>query len=72
MRNELQRHKKSDKIKWALTGVGFALVIVMIAGLCLQIFGKGKTKPSEWFNKTETEQTETLPDGGESTEIEKE
>ena len=69
MKNELQRHKNSDKIKWALTCAGFALVLVMIAGLCLQIFGKGKTKPSEWFNKSETEQTDTLPDDG-NTEIE--
>ena len=50
---ELKRHKKSDKIKWVLTGVAFVLVFVMLVGMCLQLFGKGKVKPSEWFNKTE-------------------
>lgn len=64
MRNELQKHKKSDRIKWALTSVGFVLAFVLIAGLCLQLFGTGKTKPSEWFKKSDMEQTQTLPDDG--------
>ena len=67
MRNELQRHKRSDKVKWVLTGIMFFLAFVMIAGLFLQVFGTGKTKPSEWFKKQDTEQTEQLPaEGGES------
>lgn len=57
MKNELQRHKKSDKIKWVLTGISFFLVFVLIAGVCMQIFGTGKVQPSEWFKKNETEQT---------------
>ncbi len=55
--NELRRHKKSDKIKWVFTGVAFLLVFVMLVGMCLQLFGTGKIKPSEWFKKDETEQT---------------
>ena len=55
--NELKRHKKSDKIKWVFTGIAFVLVFVMIIGMCLQLFGTGKQKPSEWFKKSETEQT---------------
>ena len=67
MRNELQRHKRSDKVKWVLTGIMFFLVFVMIAGLALQVFGTGKTKPSEWFKKQDSEQTEQLPaEGGEN------
>jgi len=66
--NELNMHKKSDKIKWALTGIAFLLVFAMLMGICLQLFGTGKQKPSEWFKKPETEQTTpTTPDnGGES------
>lgn len=55
--NEFKRHKKSDKIKWVFTGIAFVLVFVMIIGMCLQLFGTGKQKPSEWFKKPETEQT---------------
>lgn len=67
MRNELQRHKRSDKVKWVLTGIMFLLAFVMIAGLILQVFGTGKAKPSEWFKKSDSEQTEQLPaEGGEN------
>lgn len=58
MKNELQKHKTSDKIKWAFTFVAFVLVFVMFAGLCMQLFGTGKVKPSEWFKKSESESTE--------------
>ena len=50
---ELQSHKKSDKIKWVITGVAFLLAFVIIVGLCMQLFGKGKVKPSEWLSKPE-------------------
>ena len=61
--NEFNRHKKSDKIKWVFTGVAFLLVFVMLVGMCLQLFGTGKQKPSEWFRKSETEQiTAATPD----------
>ena len=61
MRNELQRHKRSDKVKWVFTGIMFILAFVMIAGLALQVFGTGKAKPSEWFKKDEqAEQTAML------------
>lgn len=53
MKNELQRHKKSDSVKWALTAIAFILVAVLLVGLCLQVFGNGKLKPSEWFKKSE-------------------
>lgn len=67
MRNELQRHKRSDKVKWVLTGIMFFLAFIMIAGLILQVFGTGKAKPSEWFKKSDSEQTEQLPaEGGEN------
>lgn len=62
--NELNRHKKSDKIKWAFTGIAFVLVFVLLTGVCLQIFGTGKQKPSEWFKKPDTEQTQPKEDSG--------
>lgn len=54
---DLNRHKKSDKVKWVLSGIAFFLVIITIVGMCMQIWGKGKVKPSEWFKHEETEQT---------------
>lgn len=61
--NELNKHKKSDKIKWTFTGIAFVLVFVMLAGVCLQVFGKDKWKPTEWFEKTDMEQpTPEIPD----------
>ena len=49
MKNELKRHKNSDRIKWGLTASAFVFVAVLLVGLCLQVFGHGKAKPSEWF-----------------------
>lgn len=57
--NELNQHKRSDKIKWIFTGAAFLLIFVMLAGICLQVFGNGKIKPSEWGKKTDTEQSQT-------------
>ena len=55
--NDFYRHKKSDKIKWVLTGIAFVLVFVFLAGLCMQLFGNDKIKPANWFKKPDTEQT---------------
>ncbi len=53
MKNELREHKKSDKIKWVFTVIAFILIAVFLVGLCLQIFGTGKQKPSEWVKPAE-------------------
>lgn len=50
----LSSHVKSDKFKWFITFVSIILLSVMIVGLSLQLFGQGKMKPSEWFNKSDT------------------
>ncbi len=63
-RHELQRHKKSDKIKWIATGVAFLLVALILVGVCLQLFGKGKAKPSEWFAKDKSQSEQTPKDNG--------
>lgn len=42
-----------NSTKWALMSVALFLAFVMIAGLCLQVFGTGKVKPSEWFKHEE-------------------
>ncbi len=56
--SELKRHKRSDAIKWTATAIAFVFVVIVLVGVCLQAFGKGKVKPSEWFKKDEqTEQT---------------
>ena len=68
--SNLNRHVRSDKIKWAITAVVLFLVITAIVGVCLQVFGKGKVKPSEWFTKSETK-VEQVVDGDKSAEEEK-
>ena len=59
---ELQSHKKSDKIKWILTGIAFLLVFVLLAGLILQLFGKDELKPSNWGKKTDIVKPDDTPD----------
>lgn len=61
--NDLNRHKKSDSVKWFFTAITFILLIVLVAGVCLQVFGTDEMKPSEWFKPDE--QTETPVDGEE-------
>lgn len=62
--NNLKSHCKSDKIKWIITGVAFFLVLVILAGLCLQLFGTGKVKPTEWFKNSETQTSEVEDSDG--------
>ena len=63
MKNELYRHKKSDKVKWICTAVVFVLMAFMLVTLSLQVFGKDKMKPSEWFKKSDKPQAEqTVPE----------
>ncbi len=59
MKNYLQKHKKSDKVKWIFTFVGFLIILVMLVGMGLQLFGQNNLKPSEWFNKPNSEQAST-------------
>ena len=63
MKNELQKHKTSDKIKWIITGVALILAFVFLAGLCMQLFGNDKFKPSNWFKKTECVHIDEDTDG---------
>lgn len=54
---------KSNKVKWVFTAIAFVLVFALIVGLCLQVFGEGKMKPSEWFNN-QTEEVQPEGEGG--------
>ena len=56
--SNLYQHEQSDKRKWIVTAISFFLVAVLFVILGLQVFGTGKQKPSEWFQKPPTEQTE--------------
>lgn len=51
--NELRQHKRSDKIKWAITFTAIILMAILIVGLCMQLFAADKYKPAEWFKKPE-------------------
>ncbi len=56
---KLNKHIKCDKAKWVITSVVALLIILTIVGMCLQLFGQGKTKPSEWFKQSPVESGET-------------
>lgn len=60
MSKNLNRHIRSDKAKWAITGIVLVLIVVMLVGMCLQLFGQGKVKPSEWFKKQPIESGEVV------------
>lgn len=46
--DDLNTHKTKDKIKWIASAVAFALIVITLVITCLQVFGKGGLKPSEW------------------------
>ena len=70
MNNNLERHKRSDKAKWAFTAIAFILVFVMLGGLIAAVVTE--TNPADWIqalkDRTETEgetpEGETTDDGG--------
>ena len=68
MNNNLERHKRSDKAKWAFTAIAFILVFVMLGGLIAAVVTE--TNPADWIqalkDRTETEgpDGETTDDGG--------
>lgn len=62
MKNELEMHKTSDKIKWILTLLAFILVGVMLTGIICGWFDKKDDKPSDG---TEQEQSFVTNDEGE-------
>ena len=51
MKNEFQKHKASDKVKWIIAFTLIFVLLVSMVGVILQAFTK--YKPSEWFEKTE-------------------
>ena len=64
MREELNRHKRRDRVKWIFTFIALFLAFIMLIALCMQLFCKGKFQPSNWFKKTE-ETIPSVPDGSE-------
>ena len=46
--------------KWLIACVAVFLVAILLVGVMLQVFGKGKVKPSEWFDKPEIAPTEEV------------
>lgn len=53
--SNLNRHVKKDKIKWIAVTIAILLIAAALVGMCLQLFGNGKQKPSEWFKKPDNQ-----------------
>lgn len=51
----MSRNKEHSLVRILLEVIGCLLIIAIIVGAGLQVFGKGKVKPSEWFKKSECE-----------------
>lgn len=60
--SDLNRHVRSDKVKWVFTAIAFVLAFVMIIGLALQSFMPDGKKLTDWFAKEE--QQEVVPEEG--------
>lgn len=60
--SKFRSHVRADKIKWIATGAAVFIICLTIVGFGLQLWGKGKQKPSEWFKKSEPAQSETVPE----------
>ena len=63
MSYDLNKHKKSDKVKWVFTGITFVLVFVLLAGVFMQLFMPDGKKPADWF-KPDKQEEQPLPDQG--------
>lgn len=52
----MEKRFKRNAAKWALIISACLLVAAFIVGVCLQTFGTGKAKPSEWFDSGKQEE----------------
>lgn len=52
----MEKRFKRSAAKWALIISACLLVAAFIVGVCLQTFGTGKAKPSEWFDSGKQEE----------------
>lgn len=66
MNEDLNQHKKSDKIKWFVTSVVMFLVIILLVGICMQIWGSDKVKPSNWGQSIEDKTEDKDKQSGDS------
>lgn len=57
--SNLNRHIKSDKAKWIITGIVFVLILAILGGVVAAVVTE--TNPKDWFNKPSEEVTEELP-----------
>lgn len=60
--------KKKNTAKWVLTAIAILLVMVILAGVCVQVFAPDGKKVTDWFNtdwfsKTECEHIDEDSDG---------
>lgn len=46
MKNDFQRHKRSDSVKWAITGIAIILIIAFLAGVIVAVVTE--TNPKDW------------------------
>ena len=61
MKKQFEQHRQKDRVRFSILAFVLFLVILTVVGMCLQLFGNGKVKPSEWFKKDDT-QVETSID----------
>lgn len=52
----MEKRSKKNAVKWGIITAACLLVAAFIVGVCLQTFGTGKAKPSEWFDSGKQEE----------------
>lgn len=55
-RNDFQRHERSDKTKWAITGIVIVLILALLGGIIAAIVTE--TNPKNWFDTAKDNQTQ--------------
>lgn len=61
MKRQFEQHRQKDRVRFSILAFVLFLVTLTVVGMCLQLFGNGKVKPSEWFKKND-KQIETSAD----------
>lgn len=66
--NSLNKHVRSDKLKWIVTSVVALLMVVFLAAIGMQLWAPDKYKPSEWGTESKKQLDDEGDDADEETD----
>lgn len=62
MKRQFEQHRQKDRLRFSVLACAVFLVVLTVVGIGLQVFGKGKVKPSEWFAKSDKQIEQIVDD----------